>query len=341
MSSRSLFVVLMLTACTRGTPSSPGHAQLPVFTGMCDASGAVPLSERVFIVADDEDNVLRAYDADRAGAPLFSVDLSESLGLPSRPARKTGEPRAAPETDIEAATRIGDLALWITSHGRTSSGKLEPARFRFFATSTSESGRIAVVGRPYETLIADLVRDARYAPFALDEAAQRTPKEPGGLNIEGMTARAEGGVFIGLRNPVPAGKALVVTLLNPDDVILHGAPARFGDPLSLDLGGLGVRGLSAWRGRYLLIAGDHAGDQGERASAVYVWNGRTQVSLVAARELAGLNPEGFFSPEARDAVLLLSDDGTQAIDGTACKRHPSRERKQFRGLWLPGAKLGD
>src|SRR5688572_22748463 len=29
------------------------------FTGMCDASGAVPLNDHLFAVADDEDNILR------------------------------------------------------------------------------------------------------------------------------------------------------------------------------------------------------------------------------------------------------------------------------------------
>src|SRR5690606_15608234 len=33
------------------------------FEGACDASGAVPVDEMHFAVADDEDNVLRVYDA--------------------------------------------------------------------------------------------------------------------------------------------------------------------------------------------------------------------------------------------------------------------------------------
>lgn len=47
-----------------------------IFTGMCDASGAVELSRDLFAVADDEDNVLRIYDANRGGAPLSSSDVS-------------------------------------------------------------------------------------------------------------------------------------------------------------------------------------------------------------------------------------------------------------------------
>lgn len=35
---------------------------------MCDASAAVPLDERRFVAADDEDNVLRAYDSRSPGS---------------------------------------------------------------------------------------------------------------------------------------------------------------------------------------------------------------------------------------------------------------------------------
>src|SRR5687768_12770455 len=85
-----------------------------VFQGACDASGAVPLSDRRVVVADDEDNILRVYDAHVGGAPLSKTDLSASLGLPLKGKKK----RRAPELDLEAATRIGDRAYWLTSHGR-------------------------------------------------------------------------------------------------------------------------------------------------------------------------------------------------------------------------------
>lgn len=51
------------------------------FEGTCDASGAVPLSASSFAVADDEDNVLRVYDAERGGGPLYAGDISLGLGL--------------------------------------------------------------------------------------------------------------------------------------------------------------------------------------------------------------------------------------------------------------------
>jgi hypothetical protein len=297
---------------------------------MCDASGAVPLSAALFAVADDEDNVIRVYDARRGGAPLRSVDLSPRLKLAAKP----GKP--APETDIEAATRVGPLAFWLTSHGRSASGKLRRERHRFFATNVPVADQpLEVVGAPYEGLLEDLIADPRYASYGLAAASERAPKDEGGLNMEGMTARTEQGVFIGFRSPVPKGKALIATLLNPQEVVQRGAPARFGPPLQLDLGGLGVRALSLWRGRYLIIAGD---PDDRRGSRLYVWDGAGTARRVR-KDLAALNPEGFFSSDALGEIMLLSDDGTQRIDGRECKRLKDPHRKRFRGVWISGASL--
>jgi hypothetical protein len=37
--------------------------------GICDASGAFALDDNRFIVANDEDNLLRVYSADESGKP--------------------------------------------------------------------------------------------------------------------------------------------------------------------------------------------------------------------------------------------------------------------------------
>ena len=46
------------------------------------------------------------------------------------------------------------------------------------------------------------------------------------------------------------------------------------------------------------------------------------------------NPEALFTPESREQILLLSDDGSAALDGVECKRLKDPSRKQFRGLWF-------
>jgi hypothetical protein len=293
---------------------------------MCDASGAVTLGRDRFVVADDEDNVLRVYDAGRGGAPLAAVDLSAGLELPAKK-------KKPPETDIEAGTRLGDRALWLTSHGRNSKGKLQVSRLRFFATTAPAGGAldITVVGKPYAHLLDDLLAAPSLGRFGLARAAELPPKQPGGLNIEGMTARPDGrSVLIGFRNPVPGGRALLLPLLNPLE-LPAGARARWGPPRQLDLGGLGIRALSWWRGRYLVIAGPV--DAGP--ARLYTWDGEAAAAQpVAGVDIAGLNPEGVFSPDDRDQVLLLSDDGTVELDGTPCKDLTDPGKKRFRGKWI-------
>ncbi len=338
-------VLLALGLCG---DAARGAGSEVIFTGMCDASAAVPLSRRLFAVADDEDDVLRVYDADRGGPPLRTVDLSSALHPPeakpepTKPEKKKGkkkksdrsaEPGAdqGPESDLEAATRVGDLAYWMTSHGRNRTGKRKDARLRFFATTARDGeDALRLVGRPYEGLLDDLIADPRYAAFDLAAAAGRAPKEPGGLNLEGLGERAEGGVWIGFRSPIPGGRALLAPLLNPEG-LGSGERARLGDPVLLDLGGLGVRSLSRWRGRHLIVAGPPAGDA---VSRLYLWDGRGPPRPSAGIDFTGLNPEGFFSPEDRDEILLLSDDGTVEIDGKECKRLDDPTRKRFRGRWI-------
>src|SRR5437879_7631388 len=147
---------------------------------MCDASAGIALTDRRFAAASDEDSVIRVYNREGSANPVQSIDLAALLDLDAR----------KPESDLEAAARIGDRAYWITSHGRNKSGKLRLSRERFFATQivTNAHGvALRMVGRPYEDLLRDLTDDPRLARFSLAEASLHEPKERGALNIEGLS----------------------------------------------------------------------------------------------------------------------------------------------------------
>jgi hypothetical protein len=79
--------------------------------GFCDASAAVSLARDTFIVAGDEDNVLRVYKPSISKKPTDTLDLNLFLDV---------DPKD-PEVDIEAAARIGKTIYWIASHGSNSS----------------------------------------------------------------------------------------------------------------------------------------------------------------------------------------------------------------------------
>ena len=140
-------------------------------------------------------------------------------------------------------------------------------------------------------------------------------------------------LLIGFRNPIPAGKALLVPLLNPGELI-EGRSAKLGNPLLLDLGGLGIRSIGYDDGKYLIIAGPFDNDGESRA---YEWDGKSSTPrLLPDVRFPGANPEGlaFSKPDGKAEFFVLSDDGTLKIDGVDCKKVKDTNRRQFRGYLL-------
>lgn len=83
----------LMLGCSKAQPAAqlPAKAAAPGLTplaapmvavcGMCDASLAVPIDAHRFLVANDEDNPLRVYDATRGGEPSEELDTSAELGV--------------------------------------------------------------------------------------------------------------------------------------------------------------------------------------------------------------------------------------------------------------------
>jgi hypothetical protein len=307
-----------------GTDPVTGQ-NVTVCQGMCDASAVVPLGQH-FVVADDEDNILRVYSRNHGGTPTSTFDLSLFLQVDSQ----------SPEVDLEGAAPLGDRVYWISSHARNKNGKERVSRRRFFATTLSSSNGTVVihpVGVPYRHLLADLLAEPRLKPFNLAAAARRAPKSRNSLNIEGLCATPEGHLLLGFRNPIPNDRALLVPLLNPGELI-EGKPARFGDARLLDLGGLGIRSLSQAGHRYFIIAGSY---DGEGQSSLYEWNGGTDAPRkLPGAELAGLNPEAVecVTENGIKRLLVVSDDGTLKIGGKECKDVKDPNLKYFRATTI-------
>lgn len=305
----------------------PGGAQAWVFSGLCDASAMAMLDEHYFVAASDEDNCLRVYRRDQTGPPQFELDLSAFLQTDAD----------AGEADIEGAARLGQTIYWIGSHGANKNGLDRPARRQFFATLLESSGgqpAMRPAGRPYGRLLEDMGHDDRLAGFGLAAASTLAPKHPGALNIEGLCPTPDGRLLIGFRNPVPDGLALVVPLLNPSE-LPQGHRAKFGDPMRLDLDGLGIRSLEYWDGRYWIVAGPVGG---EGLSRLYTWNATSDKPSPAHVDLpSGFNPEAitFYAEEGRPWLWLASDDGTRMFGNMLCKKLADPAQKQFRTLAIP------
>lgn len=298
-----------------------------LFRGTSDASTAVAMDADRFLVADDENNILRVYSLKNPGLPLSSLDISSFL-------RASGQHI---EADIEGSARVGDRIYWITSHGRNKDGKMRPNRYRFFATDLkieADYVHILPVGRPYPTLAHRMAQDLDLTYLRLDRVTRfdernmskkerelLAPKEEG-LNIEGLASTPDGkGLLIGLRNPSypnPAAgqrQAMVIPLLNPDEVIEKSARPRFGKPLHWNLGGLGIRSMDycpAFKA-YFLIAGPKDGDPG---LVLCRWSGNPSEQPRAIHQFdktSDFTPEALFAIPDTTEVGLLSDDGALPV----------------------------
>ena len=279
-----------------------------IYRGMCDASAAAALDAHHFVVANDERNQLKVYKRGTA-EPVHCVDLAPFLGTKKKK-----------ESDLEGAATIGNRIYWISSHGRNGKGEEQERRYRFFATEAfKREPWVEPVGKPYAGMLDDLLAADALKPYKLAEAASRAPKLDGGFNIEGLAATPEGDLLIGLRNPAPAGKALVVHLRNPAEVI-EGAKAQFGQVAELDLGGRAIRSIELVGLAYMIVAGP-TGKTGD--FALYRWSGDAddtplEIGHVDFREA---RPEALFAIPGTHMVQILSDDG-----GDHCKEIPEKEQ---------------
>ena len=276
------------------------------------------LDAQHFAVADDESNKLMIYRLGANKPARAPIETADFLG--------TGDKAS----DLEGAARIGDVVYWISSHSLTSKGKAREWRRRLFATridSTLSPPTLKPVGKPYVKLLDDLIAAPALEALRLDKAAGIEPEAPGGLNIEGLADTPEGSLLLGFRNPLVAGKALLVPMRNPKAVVSGDQKADFGTPMSIDLGGRGIRSIERVGAVYWIVAGP-VGDGDAGSFALYKWTGVATDAPV----ISGMAFPANFSPEAllvmlnADHALVLSDDG-----GARCD--PSSPR--FQALRVP------
>ncbi len=346
-----------LKIAASATPIQPSSTRY--YFGACDASTAVAVDSNAMFIADDEGQMLRLYNRNQSGYPLYSVDYSNLLNLTDI---SGGAPR---EVDLEASTRIGNRIYWLGSHSNASSGNTRVNRSRLFATDISGSGvgaTLSFVGY-YTGLKSDLITwdannahglGANYFGFTASTASGVAPEiaTGAGFNIEGLTVAPDGATaWLAFRAPIaPASartKALIVPVTNFASLV-GGAPAAgpatFGTPIELDLGGRGIRSIErAADGQYVIIAGPHdvATGTAPKDFRLYRWSGiATQAPQITSAVLAGLTSTG--SPEAIvdlpsaitpvAQIPLVADSGDAIWYGgsTICKDLTENRFKAFR-----------
>ena len=272
----------------RGSLLTPG----PTLRGTCDASAGVFDGDRLW-VADDERDVLLAFD--RSGAPQGQLDLEAALGGDGK------------ESDFEGVARSPKGTWWIGSHDRGKGTEPAPGRQQLVLVDLATG---EVLHRRTD-LLSVLGASPELGPV-LAATRGHTSKDPGGFSIEGL-AWADEALWVGLRAPVVDGKALLVTLSDPE------GQAQVRQVRRLDLGGRGIRALETHGGALWIVAGPP--DEGD--FALYTLRGEQLEKVDVA--LGDLRPEGLVSDGA--TLWVLSDDGGVDVDGKACKKLPLDQRR--------------
>lgn len=304
------------------------------YKAMCDASAIADAGNAYILVACDEDNKLRLYARDEGGTPVSEFELDDFLQVTAK----------QNEVDMEGSARIGDIVYWIGSYGNNKDGEPRPNRRRFFATRLEASGagvRVVPIGKPLKDgLLAAIASDSRLQDVHWNQLTQLAPEQPGAVNIEGLAATPEGTLWIAFRNPVPAGKALLVELTNPREVIEDAATPAIGRVARLDLDASGIRSIeySPAQNAFLIASGPFD-DDGE--FRLWRWSGNVEDSPtpLAGGSLENCTPEGMTIFADRPGELfVLSDDGSRKVDGEPCKEAPKKKRSFRAGWWkLPVA----
>ncbi len=294
---------------------------------LSEVSGAVNIgNDRVLLIADEGYQVQLVSKADAtfgAGDPnTFSANMK-----PPHPALDGGKKRVDDLEDV-AWDDKRQVAYIITSHSRSKKQDDvadpqadKPPRHNLARLSL----RAGSTDAPRELDVLALA--LKQFPFVRE--AMKQPHQAGGsagtFNIEGLAFDAQAdALLIGLRSPTQdcMGKphAVVLTLKNPHKLFEpNPAAPEFDQQVRLlDLGGLGIRGMTcdAQRQGCWLVAGRSADPDtptDQVASALYFWQpGKPAQPQKVQADLLGLDnleSVSLLTRGGKPGLLLISDDG--------------------------------
>jgi hypothetical protein len=261
--------------------------------------------------ASDEGRTIECLKRDGSGYRLHDqVKLDDICKeLPEDPDPDSGK---LAEADIESLSICGKK-LWICgSHCRVrakpkkkpgESGdikrvvphfKTRPSRHLFgYARIKGDGGELAKMATHLPFTKAGSLRDLLGKEEFLDDFV-RLPSKENGLDIEGLSVIPKNRVFFGLRGPLADSFAIVVEAKFDNNLKLAGDMALH----FIDLGGLGVRDLAAYRDDILILAGPVSGLRSP--FRIYRWHPLDKGREVQSAELLYPKPD---QPHASKVVL--------------------------------------
>ena len=287
------FLLIIIILCSCRTPrSAPVFNQ---FSNVYEPSGFITLNNSILIVEDEEELAF--------SFATFSESKLENEGRIQTTFKLD---------DLEGLTQRNGVAYGLTSHSRNKKGIRKPQREQLFRVQISNFPNIVV-----DKIINDF-RDQVEARFAeLDKAmAELKVKQNGGFNIEELSWDPIANRYlVALRSPLLDGKAILIPLLNLESAFENEEKIQFGDLITVDLQGDGIRGMSynpILKG-FTMISGPSE----KKIVPFKLWFIDENFSEKSLREITipGLN--GFEHAEGvqnirienQEKLLILSDDG--------------------------------
>ena len=309
---------------------------------LSEVSGAVNIGkDRVLLIADEGYQVqvvAHAAATFKAGNPKSFVDNMK----PPSP-RMDGGKTIVDDIEDAAWDAKRQAAFVVTSHSR-SKKQDDAANPKADKPQRHKLARIFPnTGNTDSSREIDVLDEA-FKKFPFLSAAMKKPHQAGGnngtFNIEGLAFdKKSGSLLIGLRSPTQAcqGKSceVVLTLKNPQELFENTSalPKFDPQPRFLDLGGLGIRGMtydSEKKGCWIIAGRSDDPDTptDEVLSALWFWNPAMpdqppQKAKTDSLKLDGYNLECIclLQQDGKSGLLLISDDGG--------------ENNQSRYLWTP------
>lgn len=308
---------------------------------LSEISGAVNIdNDRVLLIADE------GYQVQVVGNAAATFKAGEAKNFidnmkPPSPSMNGGK---AIMDDIEDAAWDGkrEAAFFITSHSRSKKqdGVADPKADK---PQRHKLARIVLKAASIEPA-REIVLEEALKEFPLVSEAMKQPHQSGGnngtFNIEGLAFdENSGSLLIGLRSPTQSSKgkscAVVLTLKNPHELFdkPSALPKFDRQPKYLDLGGLGIRGMTydaKKRGCWIVAGRSDDPDTPTSAvlSSLWFWDptkpdNPPQKANTDLLKLDGFNLEGvcLLDREGKSGLLLISDDGGAS--------------NQSRYLWTP------
>ena len=281
--------------------------------------------------ASDEGRTIECLKRDGSGYRLHDqVKLDDiCTELPQDPDPDTGK---LAEADIESLAICGKK-LWICgSHCRVRAKpkkkpgepddvkrvvphfKTRPSRHLFgYARIKGDGGGLAKMATHLPFTKAGSLRDLLAKMEFLDDFVGLPSKE-NGLDIEGLSVIPKNRVFFGLRGPLADSFAIVVEAKFDSDLKLAGDMALH----FIDLGGLGVRDLAAYRDDLLILAGPVSGLRSP--FRIYRWHPLDKGREVQTAELLYPKPD-----QAHVSKVVLADmaaaDADEHPEGICLLKH--------------------